>query len=155
RCGTQAPAGCEEEIVVVWWLVGAASAQQDSVVEIKVVGPTGNTLMQDMVTIPADRTLPAPDGKNALRVFIQTKETYRAIVGLEYGPFKDGHVKAKIVQSFELDPWATTNKELAVKKDKWAITAVLGHVWDAPKGVATDDTNKYVLAWDDAPMPLQ
>jgi len=101
---------------------------------------------------PPDRTLPAPDGKNSLRVFIQTLDTDKAVVELEYGPSKDGHVKAKTVESFQLEPWVAVDHDLAIKKDKWVVTATLGHVWDAPKPVATDDTNKYVLAWDDAPM---
>lgn len=137
--------------MVIQWLVGVASAQ-DPVLAITVTAPDGTVMMQDEVRVPADRVLPAPDGKSAFGVYASVFEGDKAIVEMVYGKTKDGKPTPKYVQSFQLAPWKPQTEKLAVKKDQWTVSATLGHVWDAPAGVPTDDTSRYVLAWDDAPM---
>jgi hypothetical protein len=58
----------------------------------------------------------------------------------------------KVSKSFELDPFAEQTEQLVYKSSTWTVKVKLGRAWDPPAETAAPDTNRYVLAWDDAAM---
>lgn len=123
----------------------------DPLVAVKLTAPTGGVPFSDEVVLPSNRMLPSPDGKYAVGVYVATFDQHRAVIEIVMGKAKDDAIpKAKVRQSFELDPWVSQSHEIAYKNDVWKIDATLGFMWDAPEASPTDDPQRYVLVWDDA-----
>lgn len=124
----------------------------DPLVAVELTGPSGAVALSDELPLPSTRTLPSPDGKYAVGVYVTAFDTTRAVVEVAIGKAEGDGVKAKVRQSFELDRWAPQSHAIVYKKDTWKLDATLGLVWSAPEPNPIDDPQRYVLVWDDAEM---
>jgi len=95
------------------------------IVALAVTDPTGEVVLDEQLELPADRVLPAPDGRYLLGLYVARFDEGRGLLEIVAGRAREGRPVRGVRRSDELDPGVPFTATLDRRGDRWTIEATL------------------------------